>query len=276
MKTKKRGVSSRAGQKGRWLCSLLKSIWMGGKALSSLGMKNTDRSTRKQCGISLIPKRGDPSLNTHLPNPCRSPYRPLSLDQPVQTQIWAEVGYNLPLTKNSRINHNPFNPKAAKIRIDSTVSPPNTTPSSTLWVKGSLFIAMVGEKGVLYRYLEKKVAGKNVHATMPKGYIGYDQYTVPDTVAFKPTFVALLKQTPTYLLGLSCYSFNFLWRRVNSKPATIIPFGIVACTFSDNLSRNSCILVTTTLFPYSPLCGWPTNRSPSELLVFMSLVLLFS
>ena len=103
--------------------------------------------------------------------------------------------------------------------------------------------------------------------------MGYDQYTVPDTVAVKPTFVALLKQTPTYLLGLSCHSFNFLWRRVNSKPATIIPFGIVACTFSDNLSRNSCILVTTTLFPYSPLCGWPTNRSPSELLVFVSSVL---
>ena len=244
MKTKKRGVSSRAGQKGRWLCSLLKSIWMGGKALSSLGMKNTDRSTRKQCGISLIPKRGDPSLNTHLPNPCRSPYRPLSLDQPVQTQIWAEVGYNLPLTKNSRINHNPFNPKAAKIRIDSTVSPPDTTPSSTMWVKGSLFIAMVGEKGVLYRYLGKRLPENNMHATIPKSYMGYDQYTVPDTIAVKPTFVTLLKQTPTDLHGLSCHSFKFLWRRVNSKPATILLFRIAAYTFSDKLCRNSSTLIS--------------------------------
>ena len=72
--------------------------------------------------------------------------RPASAD----TDLSREVGYNLPLTKNSRINHNPFNPKAAKIRIDSTVSPPNTTPSSTLWVKGSLFIAIVGEKGEYY------------------------------------------------------------------------------------------------------------------------------
>ena len=32
----------------------------------------------------------------------------------------------------------------------------------------------------------------------------------------------------------------FFGRRVNSKPPAI-PFGIVACTFSDNLSRNSCI-----------------------------------
>ena len=30
---------------------------------------------------------------------------------------------------------------------------------------------------------------------------------------------------------------------LNSKPPTI-PFGIVACTFSDNLSRNSCIQLT--------------------------------
>ena len=31
---------------------------------------------------------------------------------------------------------------------------------------------------------------KNVHATIPKGNMGYDQYTVPDTVAVEPTFVA--------------------------------------------------------------------------------------
>ena len=41
-------------------------------------------------------------------------------------------------------------------------------------------------------------------------------------------------------MGISCHSFKFLWRRVNSKLPTI-PFGIVACTFSDNLSWNSCI-----------------------------------
>ena len=35
-------------------------------------------------------------------------------------------------------------------------------------------------------------------------------------------------------------SYKFLWRTVNSKPPTM-PSGIVACTFSDNLCRNSCI-----------------------------------
>ena len=31
-----------------------------------------------------------------------------------------------------------------------------------------------------------------MHATIPKGNMGHDQYTVPDTVAVDPTFVALL------------------------------------------------------------------------------------
>ena len=40
--------------------------------------------------------------------------------------------------------------------------------------------------------ISRKVVGKNVHATIPKGNMGYDQYTVPDTVAVEPTFVAFL------------------------------------------------------------------------------------
>ena len=38
--------------------------------------------------------------------------------------------------------------------------------------------------------IARKVVGKNVHATIPKGKMGYDQYTVPDTVAVETTFVA--------------------------------------------------------------------------------------
>ena len=37
-----------------------------------------------------------------------------------------------------------------------------------------------------------RLVGKNVHATIPKGSMGYDQFTVPDTVPFEPTFVAFL------------------------------------------------------------------------------------
>ena len=38
----------------------------------------------------------------------------------------------------------------------------------------------------------RKVVGKTVHATIPKGNMGYDQYTVPDIVAIENTFVAFL------------------------------------------------------------------------------------
>ena len=40
-----------------------------------------------------------------------------------------------------------------------------------------------------YFYNSRKVVGKNVRATIPKGNMGYDQCTVPDTVAVEPTFV---------------------------------------------------------------------------------------
>ena len=40
-----------------------------------------------------------------------------------------------------------------------------------------------------------------MHATIPKGInMGYGQYTVPDTVAVEPTFVAFLKHSQTYCL----------------------------------------------------------------------------
>ena len=45
---------------------------------------------------------------------------------------------------------------------------------------------------IVYTAISRKVVGKNVYATIPKGNMGYDQYTVPDTVAVEPTFVAFL------------------------------------------------------------------------------------
>ena len=51
--------------------------------------------------------------------------------------------------------------------------------------------------------------------------------------------IDILASISPWPLVLFFLSF-FFWKTVNSKPPTI-PFGIVACTFSDNLSRNSCI-----------------------------------
>ena len=40
--------------------------------------------------------------------------------------------------------------------------------------------------------ISRKVVGKNAQATIPKGKMGYDQYTVPEIVAVEPVFVAFL------------------------------------------------------------------------------------
>ena len=40
--------------------------------------------------------------------------------------------------------------------------------------------------------LVEAIFRKNVHATIPRGSMGYVQYTVPDTVVVEPTFVAFL------------------------------------------------------------------------------------
>ena len=37
---------------------------------------------------------------------------------------------------------------------------------------------------------ERGCRKKKVHATIPKGNMGYDQYTTPDTVPVEPTFAA--------------------------------------------------------------------------------------
>ena len=47
-------------------------------------------------------------------------------------------------------------------------------------------------KGSQDKATSRKVVGKNVQATIPKGNMGYDQYTVPDTVAVESSIVAFL------------------------------------------------------------------------------------
>ena len=50
----------------------------------------------------------------------------------------------------------------------------------------------VQQTGMQYTAISRKGVGKNVHATISKGNMGYGQYTVLDTVAVEPTFVAFL------------------------------------------------------------------------------------
>ena len=64
--------------------------------------------------------------------------------------------------------------------------------SCTVIVKIKVIFQVCNSVCKMYTAISKKVVGKNVHATIPKGNMGYDQYTVPDTVAVEPTFVAFL------------------------------------------------------------------------------------
>ena len=64
-----------------------------------------------------------------------------------------------------------------------------------------------------YTAILRKVVGKNVYPTIPKGNVGYDQYTVPDTVAVDGTYFSCfpnLALANSYFHGLSCHSFKFL------------------------------------------------------------------
>ena len=63
-------------------------------------------------------------------------------------------------------------------------------------------------KGVCHTAISRKVVRKNVHATISKGNMGYVQYTVPDTVAFEPAFLAFLQHSQTYVHGLFCHSIK--------------------------------------------------------------------
>ena len=93
-----------------------------------------------------------------------------------------------------------------------------------------------------YTVISRKVVGKNVHVTIPKGNLGYDQYVVPNDCSCRTYFCCfplalanITSQTSRAILS------NFFEEQCRSKLLKI-PFGIVARSFSDNLSRNSCIL----------------------------------
>ena len=108
--------------------------------------------------------------------------------------------------------------------------PPKKWKETCKYTKYTLLLRPISQVESVYTAISRKVVGKNVHATIPKGNMGYGQYTVPDLLSCRTYFCC-------FPLALT----NILPRPlVNSKPPTI-PFGIVACTFSDNLFRNSCI-----------------------------------
>ena len=83
----------------------------------------------------------------------------------------------------------------------------------------------------VYSYFEKGCR-KYVHATIPKVNMGYNQYTVSDDCIFRTYFCC-------FLLALAnTFPRPFVPILLNFLKTPTMPFRIVACTFSDNLSRN--------------------------------------
>ena len=93
----------------------------------------------------------------------------------------------------------------------------------------------------MYRYFEEGFVGKKGNATIPKCNMGYDQRPSWHC-SWRTCFCCFPLALANVYPWPSCHTFKFLWRTVNSKLPKI-PFGIVTCTFSDNLSRNSCMSI---------------------------------
>ena len=53
-------------------------------------------------------------------------------------------------------------------------------------------IVEVTESKTRYTAISKKVVRNNLYPAIPKGIMGYDQYTFPGTVDVDPTFLAFL------------------------------------------------------------------------------------
>ena len=92
----------------------------------------------------------------------------------------------------------------------------------------------------LYTASSRKVVEKNVHATTPKGNMGYDQYTVPNDCSCRTYFdcfpLALANICPWPLVPFFPISLEN-----RADKTTHNTFRDCLGTFSDNLSQNSCI-----------------------------------
>ena len=116
----------------------------------------------------------------------------------------------------------------------------------------------------LFTAISRKVFGKNVHATIPKGNMGYDQYIVPDDCNCRiylwcfPLALANIcpwPQVPFFQISLK--------KSENINPPTM-PFGIVACTSSDNLSRKLYICYNSQRLPITGMCKKNNNKNDNK------------
>ena len=65
--------------------------------------------------------------------------------------------------------------------------------------------------------ISRKGVGRTVHATIPKGNMGYNQCTFPDTVAVECTFVAFLLALANIRPWLLVPLFEISWKNCALK-----------------------------------------------------------
>ena len=108
--------------------------------------------------------------------------------------------------------------------------------------------------------VSRKVVGRNMHATIRKGNMGYDQYTVRNDWGCR-TYFCCFPLVPVNVCPWP--PVTFVQISLNSAlQTTKMPLGIVACTFSDNLSRNSCIHAAAAKRGKTPASkSWPNKNN---------------
>ena len=60
--------------------------------------------------------------------------------------------------------------------------------STVITMEGKYLLSCVALRESTYTAISRKVVGKNVHTTIPKGDMGYDRYTVPDDCSCRTYF----------------------------------------------------------------------------------------
>ena len=114
----------------------------------------------------------------------------------------------------------------------------------------------------IYTAISRKVVGKNVHATILKGNMGYGEYVVPNDCSCRTCFccfsVALADMCPWPLLPF--FQISLKNSELETTHNTFRDCRVHI--FSDNISRNSCKQLTTpenTITYHNALCLSPQN-----------------
>ena len=100
------------------------------------------------------------------------------------------------------------------------------------------------------------VVGKKCARHIPNGIVGYDQYPVPDTVAFEPTLLLSLSTCKHTSMASTVILTNFFEEQRTQNHTQYLLALLHALFFSENFSQNSCINIEPWL---------PVNKSQSNI-----------